>query len=114
MSNPFRQPVPVKRRTGSYVNGRWINNAYDTITIIASIQPITGKELESLNIGRAELGKVKIYTDNTLYISDEGNNRSGDLMTWLGDEYEIIAEQKNQNNIINHNKYIGEYRRTIN
>lgn len=110
MSNPFRSSISTKRKTGSYINGRWIENAPDTITIIASVQPVTGKELESLNIGREELGKVKIYTDDTLYISDEGNNRSGDIITWQGDNYEIIAEGKNRNNIINHNKYIGELR----
>lgn len=114
MANPFRTTVSVKRKTGDYVKGRWTPDADVNATITASVQPITGKELESLNIGREELGKVKVYTDDTLYISDEGNERSGDWIIWQGDYYEAIGEQKNKNNIINHHKYICEYRGIVN
>jgi len=75
-----------------------------------SVQPAIGKEIDSLEVGRRDLGKRKIYSSEQLKVSTEGKVFSGDVVEWQGDLYEIISEGKFQNDLINHYKYIGELR----
>lgn len=98
---------------GSYVDGNWIEGTSTIDFFTADIQPISGEEAESLNIGERNLGKIKIYTNVDLNISQEGSNQSGDIITWTGDgkKYEVIGELNYDNNLLNHRKYIAEYRR---
>lgn len=98
---------------GSYVNGEWVEGIPTTYFLTADIQPVTGKELETLSIGTRNLGKIKIYTNTILKIRDEGNNQSGDVVEWNGDgeNYEVIGIENRDNNIINHRKYYGELRK---
>ena len=101
--------------TGSYVNGIFVNGASSTSYFTADIQPITGYELETLEIGQKDLGKIKIYTNDNLNVTGDGNSQKGDIITWNGDgqNYEVIAELNYDNNIINHRKYIAEIRSNI-
>jgi hypothetical protein len=104
---------------GHYENGRWREGPSTENTILADIQPITGEELKSLNVGRENVGKIKIYTNNKLNIGQEGTSISdnvvkwinGDKITWNNEIYELIAEEIRDNNILNHYKYIGELRK---
>ena len=97
-------------KEGELVKGQFIPGAQFSRNTIADIQPITGKELESLNIGRQELGKIKIYTDDIYTISKEGTKQNSDIIVWQENNYEIIQKLPYDNNLINHNKYIAEIR----
>lgn len=107
----FPKTYSVKKYAeGTRVKGRYVNGVRTTVSVVADAQPITGKELESLNIGRQELGKIKIYMDEQLRISDEGTKQNGDIFVWHGDDYEVI-QQLPRDHLIPHNKYIGELRK---
>jgi len=95
---------------GEFIKGKFIPGAQFSRNTIADIQPITGKELESLNIGRQELGKIKIYTDDIYTISKEGTTKNSDIIVWKGNDYEIIQKLPYDGDLINHNKYIAEIR----
>jgi len=97
--------------SGSFVNGHWVNGTPTTSTFIADIQPLSDKEINSLNIGRKELGKIKINTDSNLTIQD--TNKTGDLIAFNGVKYEIIAQSKWEVGLIPHNEYVAEYREAI-
>ena len=95
---------------GDFVKGKFIPGAQFSRSIEADVQPLTGKELESLNIGRQELGKVKTFTDEVLTLSEEGTTQNSDIIVYDEDNYEIIARLKYDSDLINHNKYIAEIR----
>jgi hypothetical protein len=108
----FRKPYTVKRMSGgTRVEGKWIPGTYSDITVTMSVQPVIGRELESINIGRQNLGKVKCYTDDELQISEPKKDYTGDIVIFQGDWYEIIARQPWQSGLINHFKYFGEFRK---
>lgn len=109
MSTLFPKTISYKQVTGSYVNGVWTPIEADS-TFEGSVQPMTGKDLVSLVVGREDLGKVKVYSDSKLNVSLEGSNKSGDKIIWQGQIWEIIQELQYQNDLIPHYKYIGEYR----
>jgi len=115
-NNFFRKSYPILRDSGngSYVRGVWTPTGQNTATTIVSIQPISGMELESLNIGQRSLGKVKAYTNEEYKIAVYDSNNTikvnGDVLIFRNEKYEVIQKLPNQSNIINHFKYVAEYR----
>jgi hypothetical protein len=95
--------------SGNYIEG---NTSGTPTTILADIQPMTNKEMTTLNIGQdSDNGMIVIYTDEELIITEKGNNnellQQGDLITFDNEDYEVIKKDKYENNLINHNKFIG-------
>jgi hypothetical protein len=80
---------------------------------IGTIQPMTGKDLELVTVGREDRGKVKIYSDRELNVGIEGTNKSGDLVFYQSKKYEIIQAMDFQNGVLPHYKYIAEFRGKI-
>ena len=79
-------------------------------TFVGSVQPITGKDLESLPTGRSDRGVVKVYSDTQLNVSLKATNKPGDIIVWQGQRWETVYEMQFQNGLIDHFKYIAEYR----
>lgn len=108
--------VGVHKKTvqavGSYVNGVWQDGVKTTTTFTADVQPMTSKETSALSIGSMNLGKVKIYTNDVLNVTGDGDNQKGDIITWDGDgnDYEVISQSTYTNGLIPHGKYIAELR----
>ena len=103
----FRKPFSVKRTVaGSYVNGVYVEGAETTITIQASVQPVSGQDLVAIPEGRRASDMVKIYTDSDLFgQGDAGSGQSPDRLTYRGADYEIYTKDVNQSGVINHYKY---------
>lgn len=107
----FHSTIVVQGNTqGSYVAGRFVKGVSGAGSIEGSVQPITGRALAALEIGRKDLGKVTIFTDSVLKISNTTTQENGDRIEWGGAVYEIIQRAPWQNGIIDHYEYIGEYR----
>lgn len=109
MPTLFPQTIQAHRRAGSYVGPRWVAADID-FTFEGSVQPVTGKEFETLAIGRQDGGILKVYSDSLLNVSKEGNPQTGDWFTWDGRQWELCAELPNQNSLIPHYKYIARER----
>lgn len=78
-------------------------------TFLGNVQPVTGKEAESLNIGKENEGLVKIYTGTRLNVSSEKTNKSGDIVIWEGQQWKIVDEKVYQNGLLSHYRYIAEF-----
>ena len=103
----FRRAFTVKRTApGSYPNGVYVEGAESTITIQASVQPVTGQDMVSVPEGRRASDVVKVYTDSDLFAQgDAGSGQSPDRIVYLGKDYEVFTKDVNQNGVINHYKY---------
>ena len=112
MSILFPKTINYKQISGTYVNGVFQKTEIES-TFEGDVQPLSGKELISLNIGREDRGKIKIYANASLNIAIEGTNNSGDMIIFDNAEWEIIAKMTHDNDIISHWKYIAEYRKVV-
>jgi hypothetical protein len=103
----FRKPYNVKRTVaGSYVSGVFVEGSETTLTIQASIQPVSGQDMVSVPEGRRSSDMVKVYTDTDLFSQgDAGSGQSPDRVVWRSKEYEIYTKDVNQSDVINHYKY---------
>jgi hypothetical protein len=87
----FGAAYTVRRRNpGSYVDGDWVpSGTYTDYEMIASIQPINGRELEILPEGQRTKEAVRIYTKFGLQQAVEQQNVKGDLVSYRGRQYEV-------------------------
>lgn len=76
-------------------------------TFIGTVQPASGKDLESVPIGRRDKGIVKVFSGTELNVGIEGSNKSGDIILHQSKRWEIIQEMAFQNNLISHYKYFA-------
>jgi hypothetical protein len=69
----FRKPVKCFRPSGSRVDGKWVEGTPKEFTIEASVQPLSGKELENLPEGRRKRAAFKLFTDTSLRTVNQEN-----------------------------------------
>lgn len=107
----FRSPITLRRfSAGSYVNGVWVEGTPTDSTITASIQPITGEEMQELPLARRESESYKMYTSTKVETVEEaGSNLNADRVLFNGKEFEVHLVNPWQNNsnfnIVNHYEY---------
>jgi hypothetical protein len=101
----FRRSVSVvSRGTGTYVDGIYVEAVGATVTIQASVQPTSEREVLALPEGRREKKSFTLYSDASLISLGQAQNP--DRVILFGEEYEVIKKEEWQNNVINHYKYI--------
>lgn len=93
---------------GQYKNGVWVDGASVISTFSGSVQPMSSREIESLNVGRRDVGKVKAFTNTDLPVSREGGTQRGALIHFGTNKYEVIEKNIYESGLINHYKYIAE------
>jgi len=103
----FRRPFTVNRTApGSYVNGVWVAGAASTVSITATIQPVSDQDLINLPAGTRSSDVVKIYTETALFtVEDGGTNQKPDRIDWFGNTYEITSKSVRQMGILDHYRY---------
>lgn len=107
----FRVPLTIYRQNpGSYVNGQWIPAGETPIAITASIQPLTGEELQSVPEGRRNRKNYNLFTSTFVELVHNGANP--DQIDIFGERYELIKVDVWQNNppifgIVNHYKFLA-------
>jgi len=105
----FRLPKTVLRESaGSYVNGTWVAGARSTLTTYASCQPVVmGRDMQALPEGRRLSDCIKVYTDDKLQMTAEGDGIQPDCIVHGEFAYELVDCSSNQSGVINHYKYIA-------
>lgn len=101
----FRRPVTIERQApGGFVNGLWQPGAIEAVTILASVQPASGRDMERLPEGRRQAGAVRIFTDATLQL--EAGAQKADRIVLPQGTYEVAIADEWQNGIMPHNTYL--------
>lgn len=107
-----RRPLQCLRPGGSYdANGRWQESSGAPFTITASVQPLSGKELEKLPEGRNLSGVYRLYTDFRLQTVDDNGAKNPDrivagISPTPNRQYEVIQVEEWQNGVVPHYKAI--------
>lgn len=103
----FRKAVTVRRPpAGAYVDGRWVEGVPSEFSILASVQPANGEDLQALPEGRRKDAVYKLYTDTVLLSASPEAKRNPDRVVLFGEEFEVRNCQPWQNNVIPHFKVI--------
>jgi len=105
----------IRYPLGEYIDGVWTVGDPTETPLIADIQPMSGEEVQTLAIGDNNIGKIWVFSNEALFVSDEGSDRQGDRVIYAenGETYEIIQE-KPYGTLIPHLKYVGELRKNDN
>lgn len=110
----FRKSWPALKRVGELAQ-TGENRGHDVVTetpftMYGSCQPMDGKAVQNLPVGRVDLGKIKIFTKDVLTVSEEATENVGDVVVYAGRHWEVIWLAPWQNGVISHNEYVAEYR----
>lgn len=105
----FRKAKDVLREAaGSYPNGVWAPGARSALTTLTSVQPVVmGQDMHALPEGRHLSDFVKLYTNDKLNVTADGEGVQPDIIIHEGYGYELVSIFANQSGVISHYKYIG-------
>ena len=105
----FRKLKDILREAaGTYTNGVWAPGARSALTTLASVQPVVmGQNMHALPEGRHLSDFVKLYTNDKLNVTADGEGVQPDIIIHEGYGYELVSIFANQSGVISHYKYIG-------
>lgn len=105
----FRKLKDILREAaGTYTNGVWAHGARSAVTTLASVQPVVmGQDMHALPEGRHLSDFVKLYTNDKLNVTADGEGVQPDIIIHEGYGYELVSIFANQSGLISHYKYIG-------
>lgn len=107
----FPKDLVATRVPCTLVKGEWIDGTPIQVPFVGDIQPTSNRDVVALNVGRHDLGKVHVFSEDPLQETSQGGTPAkGDLVTFHGNTYEVIQENTHSNGIIDHHDYIAEYR----
>lgn len=87
--------LTVERRTGSYVEGAWVDSAVTNVDIdFTSPTPATGRDLQRLDEGQrgGEIWRV-IARQQLFSARDAGATNKPDVVQWRGNRYQVEVAQ---------------------
>lgn len=98
---------------GSYVDGVWVDSAYNPVEILANVQPTGYKETMLMEEADRSKKMVKVYSASPIY-SQEENENGADEFEWEGDTFVVMKVLNYNMGVLNHYKAIGVMKEKIN
>lgn len=92
----FGKDIQVTRNTSEvvFVDGYATTPNNDTtLTVRASVQPLTAEEIEMLPEGSDSKESIKLYTIDKLYPRQGNPPRKGDFFELNGFKYEVVSSE---------------------
>lgn len=102
----FRKPIIVKRvvSSGGYFNGNYIPGGTPALlpNVTASVQPATGKVLESLPEGRRDSESYVLFTDTELKTVETSETKNPDIVVINNTDFEVVKVKPYQSKVLSH------------
>ena len=86
------------------VGGKHKASKMKPFRVVASVQPIKGREREFLPEGFNQRHVVRLYTETKLLLTDEKTRQRADLLTIDGEEFEVIMVETHKGLGLDHFK----------
>lgn len=99
----------MRREAGSYVGPRVKDGSTSTFTILASVRPVDGDDMELVPSGRREMETFCLYTSTRLRPAaeeDSADAANADIVTIDSQNYEVLTVKRSQSKLISHYKCI--------
>jgi imidazolonepropionase-like amidohydrolase len=92
-SVPFASEHLIARDYGAYVDGTWVTQGTNPVTITAHVQAFTESDQDvnlANRLGAESVeGCIFIDSNDELYTAKKGDGFAADILTWQGQDYEI-------------------------
>ena len=86
------QKITILRRTGSWVDGTWVQSEQPaTLTMRGIVTVANAKDLQQVPEGDRLQGAVRILTTERIYITDGPGYETTDMVLWRGARYRIVT-----------------------
>ena len=86
------QKITILRRTGSWVDGTWVqSDKPDTLTMRGIVTMASAKDLQMVPEGDRLTGAVRILTTQQIFITDGTGHNTTDMVLWRGARYRIVT-----------------------
>lgn len=103
----FGTPQTARRRSaGTWVDGEWQEGAWEAFTLIGTIQPLSGKEMDRLPEGRRERASYTLYTTTAMRGVDTVAQTNPDEVLAFGRWCEVFKAEPWQSGILPHYRCI--------
>lgn len=79
----------TRRAAATITTGRAVAGATSSVTITASVQPASGRDLQRLPEGRRAIETLTLFTTTQLLVGGQGAANEADLVTIGGKVYEV-------------------------
>lgn len=102
----FRKAFTIERQApGTFVNGKPVPGAITNMTIMATVQPLSGDEILLMPEGERKSQYVTIFTDTLLNApSTSPVGFYADTILAFGQKYKVLVVEPWQSDVINHYK----------
>lgn len=98
----------VRKTSGDYLGGVWVDGVAEEVTILANVQPTKGSELMALPESDRSRDIIKIYTTEEILGVQEGDGKtSPDLIIWQGNTYEVKLVYVQRMGVLDHTKALA-------
>lgn len=81
-------------KDGKYVEGVYQECSTTTLNVMATVQPLSGKDLMLLPEGERSKESIRIYSDVELFTVNLISQRKADLITYRGKMYEVHSVKR--------------------
>lgn len=78
---------------GAWIDGRWADEQPTDVALTANVQPMGGKQKQTLPEGDRTREAIHIWATSQMRPVERENGKPGDRVEWEGKEYEIINVQ---------------------
>ena len=111
MSTLFPRAITGERLVLDKVRTDYIVTGVEPISTMGSLQPYSGRDIDSLDILRRDMGVLEIFCDTPLRVSAQGDadQRRGDVIFWSEGRWEVFKEMAWDNGLIPHYNYLAQY-----
>lgn len=111
MGSLFPRPITGERLVLTKVRTDYEVTDRLPISTRGSLQPYTGKDIDSLDILRKDMGVLEIFCDDKLNtpLAGDDTRRRGDVIFWQGGKWEVFKEMTHDQGLINHYNYLAQY-----
>ena len=88
-------------------DGRYVNGATTVTSITASVQPASGRDVETLTEGERQRDPKRIYTETELKPADPNTEKRADTLVIDGSTYEVRSVKRERYLFLHHYKAIA-------
>ncbi len=100
MTDPdFAQTLTIRRTTGEWVKGAWVNDAPTEFPAVGSWQKVSARELVQLDMGEIKQEVRKLLTTTEILVSQDNDTQS-DRIVWTNKNvrYKVLRVDDNRDN----------------
>lgn len=101
LTDIFKKSVTVIRKTGGFVNRKWVDNDPEVFTIKASVHAASLEEMQLFPEGFRDQMAYVLYTNTELKTSRPGN-KNPDIVIINNDKYLVLRVETWDNTALSH------------